>query len=41
LREILALNKGRVDQSAAMAGVTTRQLHNLLTKHGINKEEFK
>jgi len=41
LREVLALNKGRVDQSAAMAGVTTRQLHNLLTKHGIHKEEFK
>jgi DNA-binding NtrC family response regulator len=41
LREIMALNRGRVDQSAAMAGVTTRQLHNLLTKHGINKEEFK
>lgn len=41
LRDILALNKGRVDQSAAMAGVTTRQLHNLLTKHGLHKEEFK
>lgn len=41
LREVLALNNGRVNQSALMAGITTRQLHNLLTKHGINKEEFK
>jgi len=41
LRDILALNKGRVDQSADIAGITTRQLHNLLTKHGLHKEEFK
>jgi len=41
LREILTLNKGRIDQTAAMAGVTTRQLRNLLVKYGLRKEEFK
>jgi DNA-binding NtrC family response regulator len=41
LHEILALNKGRVDRSAAMAGITTRHLHNLLAKHDLHKEEFK
>ncbi|MFH1135701.1 MAG: sigma-54 dependent transcriptional regulator [Pseudomonadota bacterium] len=41
LREVLSLNKGRIDQTAAAAGVTTRQLHNLLTKYGLRKEEFR
>ena len=41
LREILSMNKGRIDQTAAQAGVTTRQLRNLMTKYGLRKEEFK
>lgn len=41
LREVLLMNKGRIDQTAAMAGVTTRQLHNLMNKYGLRKEEFK
>ncbi len=41
LQEVLALTKGRIDRSAIMAGITTRQLHNLLTKYGLHKENFK
>ena len=41
LREILTINKGRVDQSARVAGISPRQLHNLMHKFGLKKEEFK
>ena len=41
LKELLALNNGRINDSAKGAGITTRQLHKLLTKYGIRKEEFK
>jgi DNA-binding NtrC family response regulator len=41
LREVLAIYKGRIDQTAGVAGVTTRQLHNLMTRYGLRKEEFK
>ena len=41
LREILTHNQGRIDQSARTAGVTPRQLHNLMTKYGLRKEDFR
>ncbi|MBF0498163.1 MAG: sigma-54-dependent Fis family transcriptional regulator, partial [Deltaproteobacteria bacterium] len=41
LLEVMAINKGRIDQTAAAAGVTTRQLHNILTKCGLHKEDFR
>ena len=41
LREALAMNRGRIRETADMAGVTTRQLHNLLTKYRLKKEDFK
>jgi DNA-binding NtrC family response regulator len=41
LKELLARNKGRIKASASVAGVSTRQLHKLLTKHGIKKEAYK
>ena len=41
LRAVLAENKGKLRDVADVAGITTRQLHKLLTKHGIRKEEFK
>ena len=41
LKEVLSMNKGRIDKSAGDAGISTRQLHKLLHKYGINKEEFK
>jgi DNA-binding NtrC family response regulator len=41
LREQLASHRGRIDATAAAAGVTSRQLHKLMTKHGLKKEDFK
>jgi DNA-binding NtrC family response regulator len=41
LKEVLSVHKGRIDASAKTAGVSVRQLHNLLKKYGIRKEEFK
>lgn len=41
LKEVLASNKGRINRSAQQAGISTRQLHKLLTKYGIRKEEYK
>ncbi len=41
LKELLARNKGKIKDSAEKAGITTRQLHKLMKKHGIRKEEFK
>jgi DNA-binding NtrC family response regulator len=41
LKELLARNKGRIKESASVAGVSTRQLHKLLTKYGIKKEAYK
>jgi DNA-binding NtrC family response regulator len=41
LTYLLTINKGRIASSAAIAGVSTRQLHKLMTKHGLRKEDFK
>ena len=41
LKELLASNKGRINTSAEAAGISTRQLHKLMKKYGIKKEEFK
>ena len=41
LRELLASNRGRIKESADVAGISTRQLHKLLNKYQIRKEEFK
>jgi DNA-binding NtrC family response regulator len=41
LRELLASNGGRIKESAGVAGISTRQLHKLLNKYQIKKEEFK
>ncbi|MFH1117152.1 MAG: sigma-54 dependent transcriptional regulator [Pseudomonadota bacterium] len=41
LREILTLYRGRVDKSADTAGITPRQLYNLMVKYGFRKEDFK
>ncbi len=41
LKEVLTLNKGRINQTAKVAGVSTRQLHKLLSKYAIKKEDFK
>jgi DNA-binding NtrC family response regulator len=41
LKEVLTFNRGRINGSARHAGISTRQMHKLLTKHGIEKEDFK
>ncbi len=41
LRDLLTLSRGRIGQSATMAGITTRQLHNLLVKYGLRKEDYR
>ncbi|MBU2521744.1 MAG: sigma-54 dependent transcriptional regulator [Proteobacteria bacterium] len=41
LKELLAVNKGRIKESAEVAGISTRQLHKLMKKYSITKEEFK
>jgi DNA-binding NtrC family response regulator len=41
LKEVLTRYRGKIRESAAAAGITTRQLHKLMAKHGIRKEEFK
>lgn len=41
LKEILKVNKGKINQSAEIAGITTRQLHKLMKKYSLKKEDFK
>ncbi len=41
LKELLSMNHGRINITAEAAGITTRQLHKLMKKHGIRKEDFK
>ena len=41
LEGVLATHLGRIDASAAAAGITTRQLSKLLSKYGIDKAAFK
>jgi len=41
LKELMSKHQGRVNRASETAGITTRQLHKLLSKYGIRKEEFK
>jgi len=41
LTELLAQNKGRIKNSAQTAGISTRQLHKLMKKYGLQKEYFR
>ncbi len=41
LKRLLAVHKGHIRKSADTAGISTRQLHKLLTRYGIKKEDFK
>jgi DNA-binding NtrC family response regulator len=41
LKELLTAHRGRIKDSAAQAGITTRQLHKLLTRYHIHKEDYK
>ena len=41
LKEVLDECVGKVNASAEVAGISTRQLHKLMKKYGLQKEEFK
>ena len=41
LRELLSQKNGKISDSAAAAGITTRQLHKLMTRYGLRKGDFK
>jgi len=41
LRELLVKHHGKLGKASADAGVSTRQLHKLLSKYAIQKESFK
>ena len=41
LREVLARNGGRINRTAAAAGITVRQLNKLMHNYGMRKEEFR
>jgi len=41
LKELLVSNRGRIKETAEAAGISTRQLHKLMKKYSITKEEFK
>ena len=41
LKEVLEECEGKINASAKTAGISTRQLHKLMKKYGIQKEEFK
>lgn len=41
LTELLQASKGKINQAAEQAGITTRQIHKLMLKHSLNKNDFK
>ena len=41
LKEVMTKHHGRINRASETAGITTRQLHKLLSKYGIRKEEYK
>jgi DNA-binding NtrC family response regulator len=41
LKEVLARNRGKINDSARDAGISCRQLNKLMNRYGIRKEEFK
>ncbi len=41
LKDILARNRGKINESAQAAGISSRQLNKLMNRYGIRKEDFK
>lgn len=41
LKELLSRTNGKIRTASELAGISTRQLHKLMTKHGIRKEDFR
>ena len=40
LKEVLSRQKGKINRSAEAAGISTRQLHKLMKKYGLKREDF-
>ena len=41
LKELMLGNRGKINQSAQEAGISTRQLHKLMLKYGLRKGDLK
>ena len=41
LKDVLARNRGKINESARDAGISSRQLNKLMNRYGLRKEEFK
>ncbi len=41
LRRVLTKNKGKIKASSAVAGLSTRQMHKLMKKYNLRKEDYK
>ena len=41
LKSLLTRQQGRIKRAAEEAAISSRQLHKLMTKYGLRKEEFK
>jgi DNA-binding NtrC family response regulator len=41
LREQLTVHRGHIEETARAAGISPRQLHRLMVRHGLDKEDFK
>ena len=41
LKELLSRTNGKIRPASELAGISTRQLHKLMTKHGIRKEDYR
>jgi transcriptional regulator with GAF, ATPase, and Fis domain len=41
IKDLLGRNRGKINDSAKEAGISTRQLNKLMNRHGIRKEMFK
>jgi DNA-binding NtrC family response regulator len=41
IEELLTRHRGRINESAQAAGISTRQLNKLMSRYGIRKETFK
>ncbi|WP_290919320.1 sigma-54 dependent transcriptional regulator [Halodesulfovibrio sp.] len=41
LSELLLAKNGKINKAAEQAGVTTRQLHKLMLKHGLKKDDYR
>ena len=41
LKQILTQKMGKIKETADIAGISTRQVHKLMKKYGLRKEDFK